>query len=63
MLYHAAIPHAAVNEDVYNGLCIPKGICSAIVSNRQVSVDTRVPGAILIPNLWSVGSTFFRNSS
>lgn len=54
-----AVPHAVVEDDVYEGFHIPKGEFPGIAE-----YPLNLPaGAMLISNLWSVRSTFLRTRS
>ncbi|KAF9237858.1 cytochrome P450 [Melanogaster broomeanus] len=47
-----SIPHAVVNDDIYEGYHIPKGPSPFVVSTDPINLT--VAGATVIPNLWSM---------
>ncbi|KAG9315905.1 cytochrome P450 [Chiua virens] len=47
-----SVPHASVNDDIYEGYHIPKGIVHSSFITEHRSKE--FPGAIILPNVWAM---------
>lgn len=52
-LFPLGLPHASMEDDVYNGYCIPKGEFSLQIHNSEPEVQSNMSiGSIVYANVW-----------